>query len=82
MKLEAINSIQHAAWLHDPVTIQLLKELDTTREGNLNVAEVLARQGGDKEEIKDFVLRAAIISSVRLLITKPEINNNNETQEQ
>lgn len=82
MKLEAINSIQHAAWLHDPVTIQLLKELDTTREGNLNVAEALARQGGDKEEIKDFVLRAAIISSVRLLITEPEINNNNETQEQ
>jgi len=81
MKLEAINSIQHAAWLHDPVTIQLLKELDTTRESNLNVAEALARSGGDKDEIKDFVLRAAIISSVRLLITKPEINNN-ETQEQ
>lgn len=81
MKLQAINSIQHVAWLHDPVTIQLLKELDTVRENNQNVAESLARQGGDPTEIKDFVLRSAIIASVRKLITEPEIDNN-ETQEQ
>jgi len=82
MKLQAINSIQHAGWLRDPVTIQLLKELDSVREHNQNVAESLARQSGDPTEIKDFVLRSAIIASVRKLITEPEIDDNNKTQEQ
>ncbi len=79
MKLERINSIQHSAWLRDPVTIELLRELDEVRESNLGVAEGLARQGGDKDTIKDFVLRAAIVKSVRDVITKAE-QPTNETE--
>lgn len=81
MKLGAINSIQHRAWLHDPVTIQLLKELDSAREHNQNVAEGLARNSGDVHQIKDFVLRSAIVASIRTMVTEPETEEQNETQE-
>ena len=75
MKLERINSFQHAAWMHDPVTIELLRELDAERERFRMVSETTALNGVNLVEVKDFVMRAAILGKVRKLITevvKPE----------
>lgn len=75
MKLERVNSFQHAGWLHDPVTIELLRELDAERDRYRTVSETIALEGEDPVEIKDFVMRAAILGRVRKIITevvKPE----------
>lgn len=81
MKLERINSIQHTAWLHDPVTIELLREVDAERVRYQCVAENLSLAGNDPTQIKDFVLRAAMLGMVRRVITEPEINNEEGAKE-
>lgn len=76
MKLERINSLQHKAWLHDPVTIELLRELDAERERFRSVSETVALNGVELVQIKDYVMRAAVLGRVRKIITEAETTEN------